>query len=88
MNDSVRTDQYVYVDRGCPVRADVQPVDDFVEVVLGDHRCSGSTLRLVVDHPDMLLRLAETLNKAHTRFIEHLHTQRPTRVGAGTTEEM
>lgn len=72
MNDAVRTDQYIYVDRGCPVRADVHPIDDFVEVVLGDQRFSGSTLRLVVDDPDMLLRLTETLDEARVRFIDHL----------------
>lgn len=72
MNDSVRTDQYVYVDRGCPARAEVHPIDDFVEVVLGDLRFSGSTLRLVVDDPDVLLRLTETLDEARAKFIDHL----------------
>lgn len=73
MNNSVRTDQYVYVDRGCPIRTDVHPVDDFVEIIFGDHhRVAGSSLRLVIDDPDLLLRLTEILVEARARFIEHL----------------
>jgi hypothetical protein len=87
VNDFIRTDQYVYVDRGCRVQADVHSVDDFAEVTLGGHRFSGSTLHLVVDDPDMLLRLSEAINEARTKLIEHLGTQRLTRIGADTTEE-
>ena len=73
MNDSVRTDQYVYVDHDCPIRTDVHPVDDFVEIIFGDHRgVTGSSLRLVVKDPDMLLRLTKTFDEARARFIEHL----------------
>ena len=73
MHDSVRTDQYVYVDHDCPIRTDVHPVDDFVEIIFGDDRgVTGSSLRLVVDDPDMLLRLAKTFEEARARFMEHL----------------
>lgn len=75
MNDSVRTDQYVYVDRGCPVRTDVHAVDDFVEIIFGEHRFGGSTLRLVIDDPDMLLRLTETLADTRARFLDHLRSR-------------
>ena len=54
----VRNDQYTHLDRGCPMRTDLHPADDVVEVVLGEWRLGG-TLRLVVDDPDMLLGFAE-----------------------------
>lgn len=73
MNDHLRTDQYVYVDRSCPMRTDVHPVDDFVEIVLGEHRFGGNTLRLVIEDPDTLFRLAEKLSVARVELIEHLH---------------
>lgn len=71
----LRTDQYTYVDRGCPVRTDVHPADDCVEIVLGEYRFGGDTLRLIVDDPDMLLRLTETFREARVRLVEHLHRQ-------------
>jgi hypothetical protein len=57
------------------VSVDLCPADDVVEIALGEHRTSGDTLRLVVDHPDTCLRLAEALQHAHTRLIEHLRTK-------------
>jgi hypothetical protein len=32
-------------------------------------------LRLVIDHPDMCLRLVEALRDARNRLIEHLHAK-------------
>lgn len=75
MNDYLRTDQYTYLDPGCPMRTDVHPVDDFVEIVLGEHRFGGDTLRLVVNDPDTLLRLTETLDEARMRLIQHLRAK-------------
>jgi hypothetical protein len=51
---------------------DLHPVDDDVEIVLGDNRTDGDTLRLVIDHPDTVLRLSATLHDARARLVEHL----------------
>ena len=75
MNLYLRTDQYTYLDRGCPVSTDVHMADDFVEIVLGEHRFGGDTLRLVVDDPDTLLRLAESFHEARHKLFEHLHAK-------------
>lgn len=75
MNLYLRTDQYTYLDRSCPMRTDVHPVDDFVEITLGEHRFGGDTLRLVVDDPDTLRHLAETLGEARTKLVQHLHAK-------------
>jgi hypothetical protein len=72
VNLYLRTDQYTYLDRSCPMRTDVHPADDFVEIVLGEHRFGGDTLRLVVNDPDTLLRLTDTLGEARTKLTEHL----------------
>ena len=71
----LRSDQYVYVDRDCPVRTDMHPADDFVEIVLGEYRFGGDTLRLVVNDPDMLRRLIETCREARVKLVEHLHAK-------------
>jgi hypothetical protein len=68
----LRSDHYTHVDRDCPVRVDVYPVDDLVEIALGEHQVAGSsTLRLIVDHPDTCARLAEALYDARNRLVEH-----------------
>jgi hypothetical protein len=71
----LRTDQYTHVNHGCPVSVDLYPADNVVEIALGEHRINGDTLRLVVDHPDTCLRLAEALQDARNRLIEHLRTK-------------
>jgi hypothetical protein len=71
----LRTDQYTNISRDCPVHIDLHQVDDVVEVVLGEHRFDGNTLRLVVDHPDMCRRLAEALRDAGIRLTTHLHSK-------------
>jgi hypothetical protein len=71
----LRTDQYTYVDRTCPVNTDVHPADDFVEIVLGEHRFGEDTLRLVVDDPDTLVRLRESLDEARGKLVGHLHAK-------------
>lgn len=43
----LRADMYTYLDRSCPLRTDLHPVDDIVEIVIGEHRFGGDTLRLV-----------------------------------------
>jgi len=71
----LRTDQYTYVDRSCPMNTDVYPADDLVEIVLGEHRFGEDTLRLVVDDPDTLVRLGESLDEARGKLIGHLHAK-------------
>lgn len=71
----LRTDQYTRVSRDCPMSTDVYPADDLVEIVLGEHRVGGDTLRLVIDDPDTFLRLAEALRDAHHKLVDHLHTK-------------
>lgn len=69
---TLRTDQYTYVERGCPMRTDLQPSDDLVEVILGEHRVGDDLLRLVMDDPATLLRLTETIREAHAKLTQHL----------------
>jgi hypothetical protein len=69
----LRTDQYTYVDSNCPLRSDVHPADDFVEITLGEYRFGGDTLRLVVKDPDTLLRLTEMCHEARTKLLGHLY---------------
>lgn len=71
----VRTDQYTHIDQHCPVRTDVHPADDVVEVVLGEHRFGDDTLRLILDHPETCLRLTQALRDAHDRLTDHLHAK-------------
>ena len=75
MNDYLRTDQYTHVNRDCPMSVDMHPADDLVEIVLGEYRIGGDTLRLVVDHPDTCHRLIEALRDAGTRLTGHLHAK-------------
>jgi hypothetical protein len=51
---------------------DIHPVDNVVEIALGEHRVGGDTLRLVIDHPDTVLRLTETFHDARTKLVNHL----------------
>lgn len=71
----LRADMYTYLDRSCPVRTDLHPVDDFVEIVIGEYRFGGDTLRLVVNDPETLCRLTESLGEARTKLVEHLRVK-------------
>lgn len=71
----LRADMYTYLDRSCPLRTDLHPVDDIVEIVIGEYRFGGDTLRLVVNDPEMLCRLTETLDEARVRLVEHLRVK-------------
>lgn len=73
--DYLSVDQYARVDRDCPVNVDLHPADDVVEITLGEHRIGGDTLRLLVDHPDTFLRLAESIDEARRRLVSHLHAK-------------
>jgi hypothetical protein len=72
----VRTDQYTHIDRRCPMRTDLHPVDDVVEIALGEARFGDSTLRLIFDDPDTCLRLTEALHDAGNRLAVHLRAKR------------
>jgi hypothetical protein len=71
----LRTDQYTYLDQSCPMRTDVHPADDFVEITFGEYRFGGDTLRLVVNDPTTLLRLNETIDEARHKLAEHLYAK-------------
>ena len=75
MTDYLHTDLYVNVNDDCPIRTEVHPVDDFVEVILGEHRFAGNTLRLVFKDPSTLLRVTETLRAAHVELVDHLRSK-------------
>ena len=75
MTDYLHTDLYVNVNRDCPIRTEVHPIDDFVEVILGEHRFAGNALRLVIKDPSALLRVTEKLRAAHAELVEHLHSK-------------
>jgi hypothetical protein len=75
MNDYLRSDQYTHVNRDCPVSIDMHPADDHVEIVLGEYRIGGDTLRLVVDHPDTCHRLVDALRDAGARLTGHLRAK-------------
>lgn len=78
---NLRTDQYTHVSHDCPLLVDLYPVDNIVEIALGEQRIGGATLRLVVDHPDTCLRLAEALHDARNRLVEHLRARSDTTEG-------
>ncbi len=82
MTGYLHTDLYVNVNHNCPIRTDIHPADDFVEITLGEHRFAGNTLRLVIKDPSTLLRLTETLGAAHAELVEHLHTKSRTEPAA------
>jgi hypothetical protein len=69
----LRSDQYTQVDRECPIKVDLHPAENFVEIALGEYRIGGDMLRLLVDHPDTCVRLAKALHEAHNKLIRHLH---------------
>lgn len=71
----IRTDQYTHMSIDCPVRVDIHPADDVVEIALGEYRIGGDTLRLVVDHPDTCRRLVEALHDAQNRLLNHLRAK-------------
>lgn len=72
---AIRTDQYTHVYEDCPLSVDMHPADDLVEITIGEHRFGDVTLRLVIDHPNTFLRLAEALHDAHNRLINHLRAK-------------
>ncbi|GAB1516357.1 hypothetical protein [Actinophytocola sp. KF-1] len=72
MTEFLNTDEYVKVNRNCPIRTDLHPADNFVEITFGDDRSGESTLRLVVAHPDTLLRMSEAIGTAHVKLVKHL----------------
>jgi hypothetical protein len=78
MVSHLKTDQYTHVARHCPVRVDVCPADDFVEITLGEARFEGVTLRLIVDHPDTFIQLAEALRDGHGKLVDHLRAKKAT----------
>jgi len=57
------------------MRTDVHPADDYVEIILGEQRFGGSALRLLVDDTELLLRLTETLDEAHSKLLQHRRTK-------------
>lgn len=71
----LRTDQYTHVNPNCPLRIDLHPADDVVEITLGEHRIGGDTLRLLVDAPDTCIRLIEALHDARDKLIGHLRAE-------------
>jgi hypothetical protein len=71
----LRTDQYTHLSIDCPLRVDMHPADDVVEIALGEYRIAGDTLRLVVDHPETCLRLVEALYDAHSKLFAHLRAK-------------
>ncbi len=75
MTDHLHTDLYVNVNHDCPIRTDIHPADDFVEIIFGEHRFAGDTLRLVIKDPGTLLRVTEAFRAAHVQLVEHLQTK-------------
>jgi hypothetical protein len=71
----LRSDQYTHVAQDCPVSVEMHPADHVVEITIGEYRFGGDTLRLVVDHPDVCLRLTEALRDARARLVGHLRAQ-------------
>ena len=71
----LNTDQYTRLNHHCPMSIDMHPADDLVEVVLGEQRTGGDTLRLVIDHPDTVRRLSAALHDAGAELVEHLRTK-------------
>jgi hypothetical protein len=68
----LRTDQYTHISQNCPVRVDMHPADDVVEIALGEYRIGEDTLRIVIDHPNTCRQLTEALRDAQDRLAEHL----------------
>jgi hypothetical protein len=66
----LRTDQYTRVVPDCPINVE-HPADDIVEIVLGEQRFSGSSLRLQIDDPDTCARLMECLADARAQLVRH-----------------
>jgi hypothetical protein len=71
----LRTDQYTHVSQNCPVRVDMHPADDVVEIALGEYRVGEDTLRIVIDHPNTCRHLTEALRDAQNRLAEHLRVR-------------
>lgn len=67
----LRTDQYTRVMPGCPMSVELHPADDIVEIVLGEERFSGSSLRLQINDPDICVRLIECLADARIQLVRH-----------------
>jgi hypothetical protein len=71
----VRTEQYTHIDRNCPIRTDLHPADDAIEVALGESRFGDSTLRLVVTDPDTCRYLADAFYVARDQLLNHLYAK-------------
>jgi hypothetical protein len=67
----LRTDQYTRVMPDCPMNVELHPADDVVEIVLGEQRFSGSSLRLQIDDPDTCARLMQCLADARAQLVRH-----------------
>jgi hypothetical protein len=68
----LRSDQYTHVSKDCPLRVDMHPADDFVEIAFGEYRVGSDMLRLIIDHPDTCVRLAEALRDARNLLVDHV----------------
>lgn len=78
------TDQYTRVRPDCPMSVDMHPVDDVVEIILGEDRFSGGSLRLQIDDPDTCARLIQSLDDARTQLI---HNRQAHRISDPTTSQ-
>jgi hypothetical protein len=67
----LHTDQYTRVNHNCPVNVELHKVDNLVEIILGEHRFGGDTLRLLVGHPETCTRLMEALAEARNQLTIH-----------------
>jgi len=67
----LRTDQYTNIEPDCPVTTYLHRPDDAVEVTLGEHRASETTLRLVLDDTDACHRIAEAFRNAGCQLAAH-----------------
>jgi len=65
------TDQYTRVRRGCPMSVDVHPIDEVVEIVLGEERSNDGSLRLQIDDPDTCVRLMQSLDDARIWLVRN-----------------
>ncbi|MGX7828975.1 hypothetical protein ACTG9Q_28200 [Actinokineospora sp. 24-640] len=86
MSHHLTSESWHHLAPGCPIAIDVQPVDQYVEVVIGDRVGSVNAVTLILAHPDTCERLISAATEARDQLIE-LFTDDTTTTSTTPTEQ-
>lgn len=86
MSHHLISESWHHLAPGCPIAIDVQPVDQHVEVVIGDRVGRVNAVTLVLAHPDTCDRLISAATEARDQLID-MWTDDTTATSTAPTEQ-